>query len=148
MDGRGDVASERFAEVARGGDELERWARNRIDIVGISVVGSWARDAATMASDLDIVLLTSDPAIYLAPTGWWGFLGPAELVAATQWGVLAERRIALPSRLEIEFGITEPSWAQVDLPDPGTQRVVRDGMDIVFDRDGLLQRLLESANAD
>lgn len=148
MDGRGDVTPERVAEVARLIDEIERWAPNRLDILGAAVVGSWARGAATMASDLDIVLLTSDPAIYLESTGWWAFLGPSALIAAEQWGALGERRVALRSGFEIEFGIAEPSWAFADPPDPGTLRVVRDGLDVIFDRDGLLQRLIESVIAD
>ncbi len=129
-------------------DAIEGWARSRPDIVGVAVVGSWARGAAMMASDLDVVLLTTDPAVYLASMGWWDFLGAADLVATEKWGVLDERRIALQSGLEIEFGITEPSWARIDPPDPGTQRVARDGMDVVFDREGLLQRLVEAVIAD
>lgn len=148
MDGRTDLEPERGAEVARLLDDIERWARGRNDILGVAVVGSWARGAATMASDLDIVLLTTDPAVYLAPTGWWGFLGPAELVTSKRWGALGERRVALPSGLEIEFGIVEPSWALADPPDPGTLRVLSDGLDIIFDRDGLLRRLIESVIAD
>ncbi len=148
MDGRADVTPARVAEVARVIDAIEGWARSRPDIVGAAVVGSWARGAATMASDLDVVLLTTRPAVYLASTGWWGFLGAGDLVATERWGVLDERRIALRSGPEIEFGITEPSWAQAAPPDPGTLRVVRDGMDIIFDRDGLLERLVDAAIAD
>lgn len=145
---RADVTPERDAEVARLLDEIERWAHGRSDMLGVAVVGSWARGSATMASDVDVVLVTADPGAFLAVGGWWDFLGAADVVAGRLWGVLHERRIALPSGLEIEFGITDPSWAQVDPPDAGTQRVVRDGMSIVFDRDGLLERLVEAIVAE
>lgn len=136
---------DRKAEFARVVDAVHVWARARVDIRGVAVVGSWARGTATMTSDVDIVLLTNDPAIYLTSTGWWDFLGPAQLVATKRWGELTERRIALPSGLEIEFGIAAPSWARVEPADSGTMRVVCDGLHIVRDPDALLRRLVEAA---
>jgi len=93
-----------------------------------------------MSSDINIVLLTNDPATYIVSTGWWGFLGRAELIATRQWGPLTGRRIALPSGLEIEFGIAPPSRASIDPPDPGTVRVIRDGQQIIHDPDGYCER--------
>lgn len=136
---------DREADVARIIAAVERWAGTRVDIRAVAVVGSWARGTATAASDIDIVLLTNDPADYLTSTGWWDFLGSAQLVATKRWGELTERRIALPSGLEIEFGIVAPSWAGVDPLDLGTVRVVRDGLHIVRDPDKLLRRLVEAA---
>ena len=46
-----------------------------------------------------------------------------------------------PDGVEIEVGLTAPSWADTDPLDSGTARVVREGFSIVFDPDGLLARL-------
>jgi len=53
-----------------------------------------------------------------------------------QWGAIAERRIVLPSGLEVEVGIGPLSWAQIDPVDAGTRRVVTDGCRILHDPDG------------
>lgn len=145
MVGGSDITPDREAETARIIEAVTAWTDTRPDIRGVVVVGSWARGTATMSSDIDIVLLTSDPATYIVSTGWWGFLGQAELIATRQWGPLTERRVALPSGLEIEFGIAPLSWASIDPPDPGTVRLVRDGLQIIDDPEGLLRALVATA---
>jgi hypothetical protein len=45
--------------------------------------------------------------------------------------------------LEVEFSLTDPGWASLP-PDPGTQEVVSDGAQILFDREGTLAMLLAS----
>lgn len=67
---------------------------------------------------------------------------PAELIRTRRWGPLAERRVALPSGLEIEFGFVPPGWASVDPVDPGTARVVADGCSPVHDPLGAFTRLI------
>ena len=145
MVGGSDITPDREAEIAGIIETVTAWAHTRPDIQGVVVVGSWARGTATMSSDIDIVLLTTDVATYIVSTGWWGFLDRAELIATRQWGPLTERRVALPSGLEIEFGIVPPSWASIDPPDPGTVRVVGDGLRIIYDPDGVLRALVGTA---
>ena len=118
------------------------WAEMRPDIRALAIVGSWARKSATMTSDVDLVVLTVDVDRYVSTDDWWSFLGPAEPIRTTRWGVLVERRIGLPSGLEVEFGIASLSWAGTDPPDPGVQAVVRDGLRILYDPDDLLVSLV------
>ena len=47
-----------------------------------------------------------------------------------------------PSGLEVEVGIAAPSWAATDPVDPGTRRVVEEGMRIIYDPEELLTRLV------
>lgn len=54
----------------------------------------------------------------------------------------------LPSGLEVEAGIAPPSWAAMDEMDPGTHRVVRDGLIPLYDPDGLLPTLSAACSAD
>ena len=85
------------------------------------------------------MLLTHDPAAYLEHDGWIEQLAPGtRLVRAASWGAIDERRLLLPSGLEVEFGVGRPSWADTDPVDPGTRRVVCDGLRPVFDPAGLL----------
>ncbi len=68
--------------------------------------------------------------------------GSGELVHAGEQGVLSERRVRLPSGLEVDFGFVAPSWASTDPVDAGTAQVVRDGCRPLLDDSGLLERLV------
>jgi hypothetical protein len=67
-----------------------------------------------------------------------------EPVRTRRWGAVTERRFALPSGLEVELGMTPPSWAATDPMDEGTRRVVTDGVSVVYDPKGILARLLDA----
>jgi len=109
-------------------------------VVGLLLVGSYARDAARPDSDVDLVLLTTDRDAYLAEEE----LGLGELVRTRQWGVITERRFRTPSGLEVELGVGNPDWASVDPVDPGTRKVVTDGARILHDPGGALGALLKA----
>ena len=117
------------------------WAAKRDDIVAAATVGSWARGAAREDSDVDLILLTEDVTTFEGD-GWIAEFAPAaELARTAEWGAIAERRLRLPSGLEIEVGIGHSSWARTAPIDPGTRAVVRDGLWPLFDPHGLLAKL-------
>ena len=115
------------------------WAADHPDVGGIVVVGSWARDAARMDSDVDIVVLTDVSAH--ADAGAWTQLLGGIVVRQQEWGPLREVRVQRPSGLEVEMGIVPMSWADIDPVDPGTHRVISDGHRIVYDPEGTLAAL-------
>lgn len=118
------------------------WAAEREDVAAVALVGSWARGAARANSDLDLIVLTHEPAPYVEGDGWIEDLAAgACLVRTGDWGAIVERRLRLPSGLEVEVGFGRPSWAAAAPVDPGTRRVVRDGLRPLFDPDGLLREL-------
>jgi predicted nucleotidyltransferase len=121
---------------------VEEWAAARDDIVAVALVGSWARGGAGRDSDIDLVVLTDCPSAYLEHEDWIASLAPgAELLRTGDWGAIAERRLVLPSGLEVEVGIGLPSWAQTAPVDPGTRAVVRNGFRPIFDPRGSLVEL-------
>lgn len=118
------------------------WAAARDDLVAAAIVGSWARDGAREDSDVDLILLTNDPTAYTGHGDWISRLAPgAKLLRTGDWGAIIERRLLLPSGLEVEIGVGLPSWAETTPVDPGTRRVVRGGLRAVFDPHGLLSAL-------
>jgi predicted nucleotidyltransferase len=131
-------ADERRAEVEAFLERATRWAARRPDVVALALVGSYARGADRPDSDVDLMVLTTDPARYLAREDWIGELGAERLVTTRSWGPVTERRLALPSDLEVEVGVAPPSWAAVDLVDAGSRRVMTDGNRILYDPAGLL----------
>ena len=54
---------------------------------------------------------------------------------------MTERRLTLESGLALDLVFGPPSWAATDPVDPGTRRVVLDGMRILHDPDRLLEDL-------
>jgi predicted nucleotidyltransferase len=125
------------------------WARRQTDIKGVAVVGSWARDEARMDSDIDLVILTDRKARYAQDADWIASAvgQDAVLIRSQEWGVLTERRVRLPSGLEVEFGFVFPSWAATDPVDPGTARVVRDGCRPILDPEALFSDLIAVASS-
>lgn len=114
-------------------------------IVAIALVGSWARLSARPDSDVDLVVLTSDPETLLGTSAWFQVFGEdSELVRSEDFGPIQERRLRRPDGLEVELGIGRPHWAATEPPDAGTARVVRDGMRILFDPERLLASLAEA----
>ncbi|MEU6467342.1 nucleotidyltransferase domain-containing protein [Streptomyces sp. NPDC046976] len=159
------MSSERLAEVREFLDRLTRWAGTREDVVGLLLVGSYARGAARPDSDVDVVLLTAEPARYLVDAAesdtaesegaesdaaefegtwddWAGELGLGRPVRTRAWGPVTERRYTLLPGLEVEFGIGGPRWARTDPVDPGTRRVVADGARALYDPRRILAELV------
>jgi uncharacterized protein len=102
--------------------------------------------SARAGSDVDLVVLAEEPTRLLDDDGWHRHFGEVDLVRSEEFGVVVERRLRLPSGLEIEVGIAPTSWAATDPVDAGTHRVVRDGFRILFDRDRRLARLVQSVS--
>lgn len=118
------------------------WADGRSDVRALALVGSWARGAPHADSDVDVVLLSSDPARYIERDDWLDEVGGTRLVRTLPWGALTERRFALSGGFEVELGVGAPSWASVDPVDAGTREVVNDGLRVLYDPDGMLAGLV------
>jgi len=139
------ITSSREREVARLIDSISAWARKREDLRAVALVGSWARGSPRMDSDVDVVLLTDDTTQYTDGEQWTHEFGALAIVVSTQdWGVLTERRFALPSGLEVDVGVVGPSWACTAPLDEGTVKVVSDGLVALHDPDGLLAAVVNA----
>lgn len=111
-------------------------------IVAVGLVGSYARGAAGPTSDVDLVVLTNSPEALLESDDWFCLFDPhAKLIRTGAFGAIQERRLRLPQGLVVEIGIGRTTWAAVDLVDPGTRRVVSDGLVILYDPSDLLSGL-------
>ncbi len=141
------ASTARRREVAELLERAAAWAAARGDVVALALVGSWARDGADPDSDVDLIVLTGSPALYTAGDEWIERLAPgATLVRTGEWGPIVERRLVLPSGLEVEVGIGRRSWAETSPVEPGTRRVVRDGLRALHDPQGLLAALVSACS--
>lgn len=125
-------------------ERLTDWLGPRADVLALALVGSYAYDRPRMASDVDLVLITTDKAKYADSLEWAEVLDRRpRLIRSAEWGPVTERRVRLRSGLIVELGITGPGWPAVPL-DPGTARVLRDGCRVLHDPDALLATALRT----
>ena len=115
------------------------WASAQEDVQAIGLVGSYARDEARDDSDIDFVILTSQPENYLEDLTWIEHFGQVEKYQIEDYGKLTSVRVWYQNGVEVEYGFTTPDWAAPPL-DAGTQRVLRDGMRVLFERGTLLSQ--------
>jgi uncharacterized protein len=125
---------------------VTRWAAERDDVLGLLLAGSYARDAAGPDSDLDLILLTKEIDRYADDT-WADELDLGELTRVQTWGPITERRFLTDTGLEVELNIGSPDWARIDPVDPGTRRVVTDGVLILHDPEGALTQLRRACHS-
>ncbi len=116
------------APSAIGGFEAEvaAWAASREDLHAVYLVGSHARGQATPDSDVDLVLLTDQPQIYLQDTAWVRHFGKPIGQQVEDYGRLTALRVWYAGGLEVEFGLTTPDWIGEPL-DRGTAQVIVGG---------------------
>ena len=129
------------------------WAKAQPTIQAVALVGSHARGSAGSDSDIDLVLIVTDPHAFRAETGWLDTIGWNAVGARPQkwqdedYGELWSRRLWLEKNHgEIEFGFASPSWADVNPLDPGTRSVIADGCRILYDARRILSRLCDAVS--
>ena len=121
-------------------DEFIEWAGSQPDIQAVALVGSYARQAASEESDLDLVILTDQAEQYLNFQVWLHNFGTVKGRQEENYGKVTSLRVWFDENIEIEFGFTTPDWATLPV-DEGTGRVVKDGMCVLFERTPLLSSM-------
>lgn len=141
------LTADRIAEVERILARVATWAGDQTHVRAIAVVGSWARRAASMASDLDLVIIGDHPTQFVDHEGWWSFVEDASLIRTQAWGSVTERRLRLPSGLELDIAVAPVAWACIPV-DAGTRRVLAHGATRLYDPAGILQGAIAALTGD
>jgi len=133
-------------------DRFVTWAQLRPDVRAGVVLGSWARNdmPADNLSDLDLVVIVSDPSVFLSEASWLLTFGEPCLtfVEPTATGNFCERRVSFRDGRDIDFSLVPVAAIQqmigqqipVEIAD-----VFRRGFRIPVDKDRLAERLTDSA---
>lgn len=124
-------------------EQFTLWISIQADVRSAALVGSHARDAATEASDVDLMVLTTDVSKYVQKHEWITTFGDVDTYSVERWGRVTALRVFYKQAGEVEYNFSQPEWADVPVDD-GTQRVVSNGMRILFDPHAILQRLQEA----
>jgi len=135
------------ADIQKFLDEFVLWAAGQMDIQAVALVGSYARDAASDTSDIDLVILCDEPGKYLRDTRWAHQFGRVERQQVEDYGRVTSLRIWYQQGPEVEYGLSAPDWAALPL-DEGTRQVISDGMVVLYERRPLLSPFASTDYAD
>ena len=120
--------------------EFSRWAASEPDILAVALVGSHARNEATEGSDVDMVIVAKEPKSYLEDTRWAQRFGTIDRQQIEQYGKVTSLHVWYVGSHEVEYGFTDETWSAWPVGD-GTRKVISDGMQILWERGGILSRL-------
>lgn len=113
------------------------WASTQPDVKAVALVGSYARDASTEGSDVDLLILTTDGSKYINDRSWVSLFGEAPECSVEDWAKVKSLRTFYKGGLEVEYGFTTPDWARRPM-DAGSLAVVSNGLKILFDPQNIL----------
>jgi aminoglycoside 6-adenylyltransferase len=129
-------------------DRFVAWAQTQPDIRAAVVLGSRARRdrPADEWSDLDLLVITTDPGRLLSQTDWLEQLGTPWLTFLEQTAVGGgnERRVLFEGGLDVDFAPAPVELARQFATDGWPAEiaaVIRRGMRFVLDKDGLAASL-------
>jgi len=106
-------------------------------IITVLIVGSYARNEQKEGSDIDLVVITNEKEKLIIEDKWIKMFGEPKDKVIEEWGEIKSLRVKY-KEYEIEFGIGTEEWIRMPL-DRGTERVLRDGYIIIFDRGNSMQ---------
>ena len=113
-------------------DSFQAWAVKREDIQALALVGSHARGTHRPDSDVDLVVLTTNPGTYLRDVEWASRFGTVDKCQIEPYGDLTSIHAWYLDGREVEYGFTRPEWAR----STGGRAVLAAGVRVLFDNVG------------
>ena len=74
-------------------NEVRKWVESRPEILGVALVGSYARNEARADSDVDFVLLASVPQEFIKKPEWINNFGVVKSCTVEDWGLVTSLRV-------------------------------------------------------
>jgi predicted nucleotidyltransferase len=121
-------------------EELKNWASHNLNITAIGLVGSHASGKEKPDSDIDLIILCTDPDIFINSIEWIAQFGAYKERKLEDWGAIKAVRVYFDFS-EVEFNFGTPSWANSNPLDEGTRKVVQGGLQAIYDPDKILSPL-------
>lgn len=128
-------------DIAATLKKVGEWSRQHEDIVAVALVGSYARNQARDDSDIDLVVLTTQPESYLENQEWLTYFGEVQSIRKESYGMVTSLHVKYVKDYEVEFAIALPAWANVPT-DKDTGSVVAKGLMPIYDPENILGNLI------
>jgi len=126
-------------------ERFVRWAETCPDIRAAVIVGSRARvdHPADEWSDLDLIVITTDPERYLSRTDWLENIGNPwlTLLERTATGDEMERRVLFEGGLDVDFVLLPRKRVPQLIQDAPVADIIRRGMRVLLDKDEIVPQL-------
>jgi hypothetical protein len=116
---------------------LEGWGRDDDRVLAIGIVGSYARGTARADSDVDVVVICTQPDVMLSEDLLLERFGKLQRAQSEDYGLVQSRRCWYANGLEIEFGFTSTRWCTPPI-DQATGAVIKAGLASAYDPQQLL----------
>lgn len=118
------------------------WAKPQSDVRAVVLVGSNSRSdhPADEWSDIDILLIASDPQLYLDSIDWYALFGKPlfNIAEKTSTGEIWVRRVLFENGLDVDFIVLSPISVRQNFPDiPAVIEILQRGRQVLVDKDGL-----------
>jgi predicted nucleotidyltransferase len=117
-------------------NEFINWCKKQNEIIGVAIVGSFARGDFNADSDVDLVIISTDKMNTIDTI--YSQFHYDEMIhhSIEEWGILTSLRIFYKNELEIEYGVVTKQWVEEPL-DEGTKEVVENGFMILLDKENI-----------
>ncbi len=118
-------------------------------VVGVMVIGSQARkeNHADEYSDLDLIMVVTDPAYFLASDDWFGQLGTVHVsFTENTLAGLKEKRILFDHAQDVDFVLVPQAASGVMYEDKDCLQILGKGCKVLVDKLGLFRQIPPSAD--
>jgi aminoglycoside 6-adenylyltransferase len=123
-------------------ERITAWAKGQEGMRALALVGSGARQdhPADVWSDLDLLLVATDPQAWLACTGWLAEIGVPwfSFLERDPSGTAIERRVLFAGGQDVDFIILPVESARQGFAGTFIPEIARRGVRVLFDKDGIL----------
>ncbi len=125
--------------------KVTRWAEQDDRVMAAGLGGSYARGEARPDSDIDFCIVCRDRDSLLEDRSWiYGFGSDAQVAGPVEDYKLVQSIRVFYGATEAEFGVTHEAWMTLPI-DPGTAAVMNDGLRILYDPTGRLEKAVAFA---
>ncbi len=146
LSSQSDVGAKYYADLIK---KIASVSQQCDKVVGVVVIGSQARKdtPSDEYSDLDLLMVVTDPAYFLASDEWFGQLGTVHVsfTEDTMAG-MKEKRVLFDHAQDVDFVIvSQKDIGAITQSDQGLQ-VMKNGCNVLVDKLGLFSHVPQTAN--
>lgn len=127
-------------------ERLKSFAAADPAIKAAIVVGSFANGTAGPDSDLDLILIATEPKRFLTDREWIHQFGKVITCELEDYDLVQSLRVFYENKAEVEFGITSLGWID-DNQFKSTGEILSGGYCVIYDPNTLIDRFYERAKS-